>query len=130
MLNHRDITLIRQLTDRNVVIQDGATGIIKVKPTIPIPCMFGDTCAVMLKATFSNKVMHGGCSDLALESRQCGVSLYSERPLDTVYEINVTPIENGQYQTVDGDYEVFLETHTTLDYGLWKYYSLPSIQVS
>ena len=121
---------IFQLFDRVLVFHAGETAVVRVRPTIPIACKFEDTCAITLKATIPDEELHGGCSGLALEGRQCGVSLNSENSLEAIYEIKVIPAENGQYQTDDGYYEIFLKTQTSLDYNIWKDYSLPKIHVS
>ena len=119
-----------QVIDRLLIFNAGASAVARVRPTIPIACKFEESCGIVLKATIPVEDIHGHCSGLALYGRQCGISLRSENPQNTIYEIEVISAENGQYQTENRYYEIFLETNAPQDNEIWLNYALPKIHVS
>ena len=113
-----------------MVFETGETGIVQLRPTIPISCHTAQSCEITVKAVISDETVHGSCAGIVIEGRRCGIKMQSKTSLDTIYDLKVKTAENGHYQTNDGFYSIYLEVDASFENEMWSNYKLPKIHVS
>lgn len=108
----------------------GETVKIRFRSTIPIACRFTDVCRLRISTIIADNKEDGSCPVIVVKGRQCGISIQSNNTLDTVYELNITTADNGQYQTSDSYNKIILKVDAGQGSDIWKYYKPLEVLVS